>query len=181
MRRDQVVTIWVVASVLALIILPTILYAQEQRRPTDFRERDSYTDKELATELFPPLTRQIRREKSVGGVPLKVFFATNSANIIPEYLPELDKLGRVLTNPQYSEARLLIAGYTDNVGSDRYNLNLSARRAESVKRYLLQKFPQITPERLTAKGYGKANPIADNSTPEGQAKNRRIEAASLEN
>ncbi len=185
MPRYQRVIVWAMVSVLTTVTLPYILWAQEGERLTDFRNRDSYTDEELATALFPLEmgTRQVNRDVSQpqqNGVALKVFFETNSANIMPQYFPDLDKLGRVLTLLQYSETRLLIAGYTDNVGSDTYNLALAERRAASIKQYLVQKFSNIAPERLTVKGYGKANPIEDNSTPEGRAKNRRIVVTSLE-
>jgi outer membrane protein OmpA-like peptidoglycan-associated protein len=64
-----------------------------------------------------------------------------------------------------------IGGYTDSTGDDAYNLDLSKRRAQSALDYLTSL--GIAPGRLTAMGYGEANPIADNSTPEGQALNRR--------
>jgi OOP family OmpA-OmpF porin len=66
-----------------------------------------------------------------------------------------------------------IRGYTDSVGPASYNLELSQRRAEAVKQYLVN--AGIDPSRLVAKGYGEADPIASNKTPEGRAQNRRIE------
>lgn len=64
-----------------------------------------------------------------------------------------------------------VGGYTDSTGDDAYNLELSQRRAQSALDYLAAK--GIAPGRMTARGYGEADPIADNSTPEGQALNRR--------
>jgi OOP family OmpA-OmpF porin len=64
-----------------------------------------------------------------------------------------------------------VGGYTDSTGDDAYNLDLSKRRAQSALDYLAAK--GIAPGRMTAVGYGEANPIADNATPEGQAMNRR--------
>ncbi len=66
-----------------------------------------------------------------------------------------------------------IAGHTDDVGEDEYNMDLSGRRANSVKDYLISN--GISPDRIIAKGYGESQPIASNETPEGRQKNRRTE------
>ena len=66
-----------------------------------------------------------------------------------------------------------VAGYTDSVGSDDYNMNLSQRRAEAAKAYLVKK--GVSAKQLTAKGYGETNFVADNKTAAGRAQNRRIE------
>jgi OOP family OmpA-OmpF porin len=68
-----------------------------------------------------------------------------------------------------------IEGHTDNVGGAKYNEKLSQKRAESVKKYLVDRFG-IAVSRLTAKGYGLTKPIADNKTAAGRQKNRRVEA-----
>jgi outer membrane protein OmpA-like peptidoglycan-associated protein len=106
-------------------------------------------------------------------VALNVYFATNSDRIAPKYYVELDKLGAALTRlPSTVE----IAGYTDSLGSDRFNQVLSERRALSVKLYLEQHFT-LPAERLLAKGYGKNRPRASNETESGRRQNRRIEVA----
>ncbi len=64
-------------------------------------------------------------------------------------------------------------GYTDSIGNDDYNLDLSQRRVKSVINYLVSK--GIDSSRMIGKGMGEANPVADNSTKEGRAQNRRIE------
>jgi OOP family OmpA-OmpF porin len=69
--------------------------------------------------------------------------------------------------------KVKIVGHTDNVGSKKYNDRLSLRRAESVKSWLVKK--GISPTRITTAGVGFSEPIATNDTPEGRAKNRRIE------
>jgi OOP family OmpA-OmpF porin len=107
-------------------------------------------------------------------VALNVFFEFNSATVLKQYYADMDKLGQVLTQPQYSTYRARIEGHTDNVGSDAYNQRLSERRAESIKSYLVQHFA-IAPERLMAKGYGKARARATNDTQEGRDQNRRVE------
>ena len=66
-----------------------------------------------------------------------------------------------------------LKGYTDSVGSDAYNLRLSQRRADAVRKEMIKRGAPA--DRITAKGYGEANPIGDNSTKAGRAKNRRVE------
>ncbi len=73
----------------------------------------------------------------------------------------------------YPGTRLEVAAYTDSVGDDEYNLELSQRRAESVANYLISK--GVQPERLEARGYGEADPVASNESASGRMKNRRIE------
>ena len=111
-------------------------------------------------------------------VAINVLFDFNSDKILQSYSSDLDKLGRVLTGPQYSAYRVMIEGHTDSIGSDSYNRRLSERRAESVKRYLVQHFP-IQSDRLVVKGYGKSKPIASNDTSDGRDKNRRVEIVNL--
>jgi OOP family OmpA-OmpF porin len=106
-------------------------------------------------------------------LPLKIEFDTGKADIKNRYHAEIEKAANFLK--KYPAAKGTIAGHTDNVGSAAMNRKLSQRRAESVMNYLVKKFG-IDPSRLTAKGYGMTQPVADNKTSEGRAKNRRIEA-----
>ena len=81
----------------------------------------------------------------------------------------------LIENP---ELTLEIQGHTDNQGEDAYNLTLSQQRAETVRRYLA--LFGISPEQLTAKGYGEIQPVATNDTEEGRAKNRRVELVKID-
>lgn len=83
----------------------------------------------------------------------------------------LDKVVTVLK--KYPEQNVVVSGHTDSKGSDAFNLKLSERRAQRCRQYLVDK--GISAERLMAKGYGEAKPIASNTTTQGQAKNRRVE------
>jgi outer membrane protein OmpA-like peptidoglycan-associated protein len=107
----------------------------------------------------------------------KVFFELNKDIIKPVSFPVLDDVARVLVaNPAIKKVR--VEGHTDSQGSDRYNLQLSQRRADSVKRYLIGK--GVPAERLEAVGYGESRPIETNATREGRAINRRVEFTILE-
>lgn len=103
-------------------------------------------------------------------------FATNSAKIKPASYPALDESAALLK--EHPTIRVEIAGHTDAVGSEVYNLKLSKQRAEAVRNYLV--LHGIETDRLIARGYGENQPIASNETKEGRAKNRRIEFRILE-
>jgi OOP family OmpA-OmpF porin len=104
---------------------------------------------------------------------IEIEFDTAKWNIKPRYHDELTKLADFMK--QYPKLTGVIEGYTDSVGSDAYNLKLSDRRANSVRDYLVDKLG-IDGSRLTGKGFGEANPVADNKTAEGRQKNRRVVA-----
>jgi OOP family OmpA-OmpF porin len=113
-------------------------------------------------------------ETRIAGVKMPdIRFEFNKFDILPEYQPDLNKLADFLKkNPS---ANVVMAGFTDNVGTEAYNLPLSKRRVESVAKYLEQQ--GVGMDQMTLLWYGQTNPIADNSTPEGRAKNRRVEIA----
>jgi outer membrane protein len=99
-----------------------------------------------------------------------VDFEFNLSRLTAPSLQTLDEVaGALLTQP---ELNVEIQGHTDSIGSVAYNLNLSQRRAEAVKAYLISK--GVRASVLTAKGYGKARPIVSNDSAEGRAQNRRV-------
>ncbi len=101
----------------------------------------------------------------------KVQFATASANLLPDAKKTLDKVvATLLLNPNVQVA---IYGHADRRGTASFNLKLSKSRAESVKAYLAQK--GVKASRIITKGFGYTRPVADNASPEGMARNRRIE------
>lgn len=100
-----------------------------------------------------------------------VVFANNSAVLLPRSRATLDGAVQTLQNNPNVTAE--VSGYTSSTGSAAYNLKLSQRRAESVMKYLVDH--GVDASRLTAHGYGEADPVASNKTAEGRAQNRRVE------
>ena len=100
-----------------------------------------------------------------------VAFESERSDLLPSSLPILDRAVQALRDA--ATAKLEVAGYTDNSGDMQRNLELSQKRADAVKAYLIGK--GIDAARLTSRGYGQESPIADNATPEGREKNRRVE------
>jgi outer membrane protein OmpA-like peptidoglycan-associated protein len=102
-----------------------------------------------------------------------VLFDFNKSTLQPESDPLLQKVADLLARD--ATLKLEVQGHTDNVGSDAYNQTLSEARARAVVDWLTKH--GTAPGRLTAKGYGKTRPVADNNSDEGRAKNRRVEIA----
>lgn len=92
---------------------------------------------------------------------------------------DFDKLDRdVATLREWGNVKVEVAGHTDSIGTDEYNMGLSLRRADAVRNYLVDK--GIPAERLTVKGYGESQPVNDNTTSEGRFGNRRVELIPLQ-
>jgi len=100
----------------------------------------------------------------------RLVFDTGSATLRPESQEQISNITAILM--AYPKVHIKIGGYTDNVGDAEQNLQLSQQRANAVMRELVRK--GVSPDRLEAEGYGEQYPIADNSTEEGRAKNRRV-------
>lgn len=100
-----------------------------------------------------------------------IYFETAKATLKPESYKQLNIIASILNEDESLYAD--IEGYTDNVGEDMKNLKLSEDRANACRNYLIEK--GISPDRLTASGYGPVLPVADNKTPNGRAQNRRTE------
>jgi OOP family OmpA-OmpF porin len=102
---------------------------------------------------------------------LHVEFAFNKAEIRSKYYNDLENVADFLK--EHPKAEMIIEGHTDSVGSEAYNMELSKKRAMSVKNYLVNKY-NIDPGRLMTKGYGENRPVADNDTKAGRQENRRV-------
>jgi outer membrane protein OmpA-like peptidoglycan-associated protein len=104
-------------------------------------------------------------------MPGNVTFATESADLSPEFFDVLSSVSKVLN--EYEKTVVEVAGHTDSTGSDSYNQSLSERRANSVAQYLRSQ--GINSQRLMTVGMGEGHPVADNGTDAGRQANRRVE------
>ena len=129
--------------------------------------------------LEDPATETAQAQSGVPDqhVVVHLTFDTGSYRIRRDQRPKLDRALRQLKKTSGNQV-ILISGYTDAIGCQDDNLKLSWNRAWAVKQYLISK--GYDPERIFIIGYGEANPVADNWTPEGRRKNRRIELSITE-
>jgi outer membrane protein OmpA-like peptidoglycan-associated protein len=102
---------------------------------------------------------------------MNINFYVNSVTIRSTDLDLLRQMGELMKN--YPDTTAVIEGHTDNRGAATRNLEISQRRAQSIKKYFTNTFG-ISPKRITAEGFGETKPIASNKTPEGRWKNRRV-------
>ncbi|MGN8068323.1 OmpA family protein [Mucilaginibacter sp. SG564] len=106
-----------------------------------------------------------------------ILFDTDKSDVKPAAQSNLQKLATSLQNNP--NTNILIVGHTDSTGTAQHNMDLSIRRAEAVKSYIVSN--NVNSSRLTTSGKGKTEPIADNRTPEGRAQNRRVEIVIVAN
>ena len=116
--------------------------------------------------------------KVIDKMTLRVLFEFNKATLAQSDIAELNKAKDFVK--KYPTSRVLLEGHTDNIGSEKYNMELSQKRAEAVRQHLIQA-GAVDEARISATGFGSTKPIAPNRTengkdnPEGRAKNRRTE------
>lgn len=104
-------------------------------------------------------------------MPGNVTFATNSADLRPQFFKVLNGVAMVLN--EYEKTLVMVTGYTDSTGAASYNQQLSLRRAQSVASYLQSQ--GVKTVRIVTQGMGESNPIASNATAQGRQQNRRVE------
>ncbi|MBL8789482.1 MAG: OmpA family protein [Rhizobiales bacterium] len=110
-------------------------------------------------------------DRIILNMPSNITFDTDRADIQPAFFSTLNSVALVLK--EYDKSLVDVVGHTDSDGSADYNLDLSRRRANAVARYLVAQ--QLDPNRFDVQGRGKDDPVASNATPEGKARNRRVE------
>lgn len=135
-----------------------------------------YMDNQEATmrnQLAGVESANIQRNANLLAVTFKsdVWFDVNSSTLKSGGYNELQRVATVLN--QYPQTTIQIAGHTDSSGAEDYNQTLSERRAEAVKSALVGF--NVNPARMMTIGYGEAQPVADNSTPQGRQMNRRVQ------
>jgi len=142
---------------------PTILIGDDDRQSY---VRDNEAEERRAREAL----EDIQKKVETGDLP-KIQFEFDRDAITPESDPTLILVANLLIkNPRL---KVIVLAHTDSVGSSEYNLDLSERRARSVKAFLVRE--GVPPPTIRYRGMGYSKPLADNSTDEGRAKNRRVE------
>ena len=189
MRCDPRLGVPLLVLLLVMMGLPAL--SQAQTGLTDFRGRSGYSAADMAQALFPAPATPTVQTRGIGQPParpsappprtavtLNVLFGSNSDAVPPTAHAEIDKLGTLLSWPQYTDYIIQLEGHTDSQGSARKNQTLSEKRVQNIKTYLVQNF-RLDPERVRTVGYGSSKPIASNDTPEGRSQNRRVEVVNL--
>lgn len=115
-------------------------------------------------------------ENELPAIDLEVFFASNSADIAPEALPVLERLGAALSDEQLKGSVFLVAGHIDAKEANDNDLGLSEQRAKAVRSFLIDKF-SIDPERLVAVGFGEER-LKNKDDPRA-AENRRVQIVNV--
>jgi OOP family OmpA-OmpF porin len=137
-----------------------------------FVENPQYNTGALYLVKTTSVVETLTEMKTAGAAGENIFFEFDSAVLRPQFHDELDQVGDYLKkNP---DSYVVLAGFTDSIGSEEYNLGLSRRRAESVAGYL-QNNANVAEDRIVVDWFGKLNPIAGNDTAEGRSMNRRVE------
>ena len=141
--------------------------------PLEPEDYDNDEDEDGCPDLYKSIV--VRQDR----IELKqtIYFATDKDRILERSYALLNEVAQALVdNPKINVS---IEGHTDNQGPDRYNQDLSERRAASVRRYLIAQ--GVESSRMVSKGFGESKPIDDNRTAEGRAANRRVEFLILSN
>jgi outer membrane protein OmpA-like peptidoglycan-associated protein len=128
----------------------------------------------VRTRLLAQLNQVLQTRDTVRGLIVNmpdVLFDFDKYTLKPEARERLAKISGVVL--AYPDLKLEVDGFTDSIGSDEYNQTLSKKRAESVRDYLVSS--GVSMNNVSAAGMGKADPVADNSSPEGRRQNRRVE------
>lgn len=130
---------------------------------------------QMAAEMRRISEVQVQRQQAENELRVivsnSVLFDTDSAILRTASLSTLNNMAEVLS--RYPDTRIVVTGYTDSEGSEEHNLQLSERRATSVRNYLISR--GVRPESLTAVGLGESDPIDTNQTAQGRQNNRRVE------
>jgi len=139
-------------------------YMENQRK--DF-------ERALAPEISAGVIRvqKLPNDQLLVGMTGETAFAVDSAEINPGFYSTLDKISGIVK--KYGKTQLNVAGHTDSTGSAEHNQVLSERRAGSVQGYLVSN--GVLPQRVSAAGYGKSQPIASNASEAGRRLNRRVD------
>lgn len=143
------------------LIVPTALFAQTKKSPFELLKEREIMHKDTKGAIFL-------------GKIMAINYAQNGIEVDITYYPLLLELTDVLKTPSRKNYYVILRGYTDSIGSPERNLRLSIKRAKFLKTLMIEKY-YMKPERIKAKGFGNAQPVASNETSEGRRLNRRVE------
>jgi outer membrane protein OmpA-like peptidoglycan-associated protein len=148
-------------------------------------ESESMDKERIAGDIIEDIARleipDISVRESDEGIVISlddIQFQADSANLLPGEQEKLDKIAEILS--RYKDRDIMVGGHTALAGTESARMELSKERASAVADYLIKKEVR-TPDRVIVRGYGAEQPVADNSTPEGRRRNRRVEITILEN
>jgi outer membrane protein OmpA-like peptidoglycan-associated protein len=148
-------------------------------------ESESMDKPQIAEDIIEDINRleipDISVRQSDNGIVITledIQFQADSANLLPGELEKLNKIGEILQ--RYQNRDIMVGGHTALAGTPEGRMQLSEERAGAVAEYLIKKKIR-TPDRVVIQGYGAERPVADNATPEGRRRNRRVEITILEN
>lgn len=147
--------------------------AQAQQAQQSAQQATQQTE-QLRERLKQQLNQVLATRETARGLIVNmsdVLFDFNQYTLKPEAREKLAKVSGILL--AYPGLQLQVEGYTDNIGSDEYNQKLSEERADTVRDYLVSQ--GVQQNSISATGYGKSDPIADNTTNAGRAQNRRVQ------
>jgi outer membrane protein OmpA-like peptidoglycan-associated protein len=150
------------------------LATDRERLASETQQREAAEKR--AQQALADLTRIASVKQDTRGTVITlsggVLFASAKYDLLPTAQVNLSQVADALTKSEPDD-KIMVAGYTDSQGGQAYNMELSQHRAEAVRSFLVSH--GVAPDRVTAQGFGPSQPVADNSSPEGRADNRRVE------
>jgi OOP family OmpA-OmpF porin len=157
-----------ILSVLALALMAGTILSPVRAQDSDYPRQFSIEARRIAPSHV--LNRCVTTPTKID---LVVNFDNNSDKLSAKGAEQVKKVAAIINDPSFVGSHVTLDGYTDAIGKDSRNIDLSYRRALMIMHTLVDKYG-VPASLLSAQGFGKANPVATNSTPVGRAANRRV-------
>ena len=162
-----------VSKLLALLSLALIFGANVSIAHAQQSDEMAYPAPHLIESRQVHTTHYLNRMTPVSQIDIVIQFDTNSTKLAPTEEKKLKAVAAILKSPQFHGCHVAVQGFTDSKGNDAHNQRLSYHRAVQVMHTLVQQYG-VPAAMLSAQGFGKENPVADNTTATGRALNRRV-------